>query len=106
MIEQMITLKNEADISFLYLCPFLLLQTMDVVAVQNISTFPIAVVDAEEMERRSVELSVYEPDENAQMLQGLLIEVEEAYIHCPRALNFSSLWDTETIENNRRESPI
>ena len=64
------------------------------------------VVDAEEMARRSVELSVYDPDENAQMLQGLLIEVEEAYLHCPRALNFSSLWDTETIDNNRRESPV
>ena len=64
------------------------------------------VVDAEEMARRSVELSVYDPDENAQMLQGLLIEVEEAYLHCPRALNFSSLWDTETIENNRREPPV
>ena len=62
--------------------------------------------DAEEMARRSVELSVYDPDENAQMLQGLLIEVEEAYLHCPRALNFSSLWDTETIENNRREPPV
>ena len=63
-------------------------------------------VDAEEMVWRSVELSVYEPDENAQLLQGLFIEVEEAYLHCPRALKFSSLWDTGTIENNRRESPV
>ena len=51
MIEQMITLKNEADTSFLYLCPFLLLQTMDVVAVQNIFPFPIAVVHAQNMKQ-------------------------------------------------------
>ena len=51
-------------------------------------------------------LSGCEPDEYAQVLQGLLIAVEEAFLHCLQALNFSSLWDTETIENNCRESPI
>ena len=64
------------------------------------------VIDGAELERRKVELSVYEPDDNAQVQQGLLIEVEEAYLHCPRALNFSSLWNTDIIEKNRRESPV
>ena len=57
-----------------------------------------SVVDGEEMRRREIELAVHEPDENAMVLQGLLIEVEEAFGHCPRALNFSNLWDTEAID--------
>jgi hypothetical protein len=27
----------------------------------------------------------------------LLIDVDESYSHCPRALKFSKLWDTEQI---------
>jgi PPOX class probable FMN-dependent enzyme len=59
------------------------------------------VVDREELERRRMTLSVHEPDDNAKNLQGLLIAVEEAYGHCPRAFKFSQLWDTETITRNR-----
>ena len=65
-----------------------------------------SVVDGEEMRRREIELAVHEPDENAMVLQGLLIEVEEAYGHCPRALNFSNLWDTDTIDRNRRQPSV
>lgn len=64
------------------------------------------VVDREELERCEMELAVYQPDENAKNLQGLLIEVEEAYGHCPRALKFSNLWDVETIERHQQESPV
>ena len=32
------------------------------------------------------------PDENAKILQGVVVEIGEAYGHCPRALNFSRLW--------------
>jgi len=32
--------------------------------------------------------------------QALLMEVEEAYPHCPRAFAFSNLWDTEIIRQN------
>ena len=35
-----------------------------------------------------------------------IIEVDEAYGHCPRALNFSRFWDTETIEKHKAERPI
>ncbi len=67
------------------------------VRVNGIAT----VVDREEMARRQVELSVHQPDDNAKNLQGLIIEVEEAYGHCPRAFAFSNLWDTDTITNNK-----
>jgi PPOX class probable FMN-dependent enzyme len=59
------------------------------------------IVDRDELERRQVELSVHQPDDNAKNLQGLLIEVEEAYGHCPRAFSFSNLWDTDTITTNK-----
>lgn len=59
------------------------------------------VVNKEELEHRQMELSVHWTDDNAKNLQGLLIEVEEAYGHCPRAYKFANLWDTETIEHNR-----
>ncbi len=36
----------------------------------------------------------------------MLIEVEEAYGHCPRALKFSHLWDGEEIAKNQSDPPI
>jgi uncharacterized protein len=40
---------------------------------------------------------VFKHDDNTKILQGLLIEVDEAYAQCPRAFTFSKLWDTEQI---------
>ena len=60
------------------------------------------VVDKKELERHNMDLQVHQPDDNAKNLQGLLIEVEEAYNHCTRALKFSKLWDTGTIEQQRQ----
>jgi PPOX class probable FMN-dependent enzyme len=64
------------------------------------------VVDAAGLAQRGLSLEVFDPDDNAALQQGLLVEVEEAYSHCPRALTFSRLWDTETIEANRAEPPV
>lgn len=36
-------------------------------------------------------------DDNTKILQGLLLEVDEAYAQCPRALLFSKLWDPAQI---------
>lgn len=58
-----------------------------------------------EAEALQAELAVYWHDDNTQLLQGLLIEVEEAYGHCPRALKFSNLWDEATIQTNRQKPP-
>ncbi len=59
------------------------------------------IVGKEELDRLEIELEVQNPDENAKVLQGLLIEVEEAYSHCPRALVFSDFWNEERIEANK-----
>ena len=63
-------------------------------------------VDAQETASLQAELSVYWHDDNTKLLQGLLVEVDEAYGHCPRALKFSGLWDTGAIEANRRTPPV
>jgi len=48
-----------------------------------------------------IELEVRNPDEKARVLQGILVDVREAYGHCPRAFTFAGLWDLDQIESNR-----
>ena len=50
------------------------------------------IIDRDELDNMQVALEVFDPDENAKILQGVMVEVGEAYGHCPRALNFSRLW--------------
>jgi uncharacterized protein len=64
----------------------------------------VQVIDGSELD--DVKLEVCEPDEKAEVLQGLLLEVEESYSHCPRALKFSKLWDVEQIFNNIENPPL
>ena len=49
---------------------------------------------------------VFSPDENTKLLQAILVHVDESYSHCPRAIGFSKLWDTDTINRNQQSSPI
>ena len=57
-------------------------------------------VEIEEIKTLGLNNDIFNPDETSQMIQGLKITVDEAYRHCPRALSFSDLWNTETITNN------
>ena len=66
----------------------------------------VTIVSKEDLEAQNVEVALYETDDRSKHLQGMLIEVEEAYTHCPRALNFSHLWDAEEIGKNKETSPI
>ena len=52
----------------------------------------VRIVDRSALDEMQVKLEVFEPDENAKILQGVVVEIGEAYGHCPRALNFSRLW--------------
>ena len=65
-----------------------------------------SIVGKGELDQQNIELSLYETDDNSRHLQGLLIEVEESYSHCPRALKFSKLWDPAEITQNRANPPI
>jgi uncharacterized protein len=64
----------------------------------------VRVID--EAELQDVRLEVHNPDEKAKVLQGLLLDVGEAYSHCPRALKFSNLWDVDEITKNVINPPI
>jgi len=64
----------------------------------------VKVIDREELD--SVRLEVSNPDERAEVLQGLLLDVEESYSHCARALKFSILWDVEQIKKNSAAPPV
>ena len=66
----------------------------------------VSIVGQEDLQNRDVVLSLYETDDNSKHLQGMLVEVEEAYGHCPRALHFSHLWDEEEINKNKASSPV
>ena len=66
----------------------------------------VTIVTKEELERQKVELELYWTDDNSKHLQGIIINVEEAYGHCPRAYNFAKLWDTDQIEANQANRPI
>ena len=66
----------------------------------------VTIVNQQELNQKDVEVSLYEPDERGYHLQGIIVEVDEAYGHCPRALNFSRFWDTETIEKHKADRPV
>ena len=66
----------------------------------------VTIVDKQELDRRNIELALYEYDDNSKHIQGLLIEVTESYPHCPRAFKFSKIWDAEEIKANQEKRPI
>jgi PPOX class probable FMN-dependent enzyme len=61
----------------------------------------VSIVTREELDRHKVESSMQNPDGDRGVQQGIVIEVEESYGHCPRALNYSDFWDVERIQERR-----
>jgi uncharacterized protein len=61
----------------------------------------VTIVSREALDGHQVERSMYNPDGNRAVQQGIVIEVEEAYTHCPRAMNYSRLWDEEEIRRRK-----
>lgn len=57
-------------------------------------------------EFESVTRSHFSPEEAAEILQVIMLEVHESYSHCPRALRESHLWDTERISEHVENLPI
>ena len=81
---------------------FLIPGVNDVVRVNG----SVTIVSKEDLERQNLHVALYELDDRAHHLQGILIEVDEAYGHCPRALKFSDLWGVNEIEANKSTRPI
>ena len=60
----------------------------------------VRVVEPDELAELAVSAELNNPDDNAGLVQGLLLTVEEAYFHCPRSFRFAELWNTEVIQGN------
>ena len=91
-------LDNNPNVGILFFIPGL----DDTVRVNGSAS----IISKEELEAQNVSLQLYETDENSKHLQGIIIEVQESYGHCPRAFKFSKFWDVETINTNRSNRPI
>lgn len=64
----------------------------------------VRVVEPAELETLGAAPEVSWTDDNAVLVQGILLTVDEAYFHCPRSFKFADLWSTETIEANGKLS--
>jgi predicted pyridoxine 5'-phosphate oxidase superfamily flavin-nucleotide-binding protein len=65
----------------------------------------VSVLDAKGGKLEGISPEVFDPDDNTRVLQGILLEVDEAYAHCPRAFTFSKLWNTERIDASVAKDP-
>ena len=64
----------------------------------------ISVIDEAEMEHRNIAPELNHSDDNANLIQGTLLNVDESYFHCPRSMQFADLWNTTTIITNADKS--
>src|SRR5918999_1777813 len=62
------------------------------------------VVDRAEL--NGANLEVFDPDEKAEVLGGLLLDIEDSYTRRPRGLKFSGLGDGDEIAKNAAKPPI
>jgi len=62
----------------------------------------VRVVEADDEAFSQADAEVFAADDNTKILQGLLLEVHEAYAHCPRAFLFSRLWDETQIAEAKK----
>lgn len=63
------------------------------------------VIDTASQDLDSTTPEVLWRDDNTKVLQGLLVEVVEAYAHCPRAFLFAKLWDPDRLAENLATDP-
>lgn len=64
----------------------------------------IRVVEPGELEALDIAPETRFADDNTRLIQGLLLSVDEAYFHCPRAFKFADLWNSDTIAANAGRS--
>lgn len=62
------------------------------------------VIEREEVEAAGADGAVHAPDDNAGLVQGMRLDIDEAYFHCPRSLTFGAVWSPELIETNAARS--
>ena len=60
----------------------------------------VDVVEKADLEALALAPETNWSDDNARLVQGLRLTVDEAYLHCPRSFKFADLWNTERITEN------
>jgi PPOX class probable FMN-dependent enzyme len=88
--------ESNPKVGLLFLIP-----GMDVTVRVNGRT---RLLEPDSLDERGVEPELNWSDHNSGLVQGILLDIDEAYFHCPRSMQFANLWDTETIEANRQRS--
>ncbi|MEM6708337.1 MAG: pyridoxamine 5'-phosphate oxidase family protein [Pseudomonadota bacterium] len=61
----------------------------------------VEILEAAAVEAAGGDAAVHNPDDNAGIVQGLKLTIDEAYFHCPRSMHFGEVWSTQQIETNR-----
>ncbi len=88
LFQSYLNMSENPQVGLLFLIP----GSNDTVRVNG----RVTILAKEELDRMKVELSLNNPDDNSKKLQGILVEVDEAYTHCPRALKFAELWNPDS----------
>ena len=88
LFQSYLNMSENPQVGLLFLIP----GSNDTVRVNG----HVTILSKEELDRMKVEVSLNNPDDNSRKLQGILVEVDEAYTHCPRALKFAELWDVDS----------
>ena len=93
LFQSYLNMSENPQVGLLFLIP----GSNDTVRVNG----RVTILSKEELDRMKVELSLNNPDDNSRKLQGILVEVDEAYTHCPRALKFAELWNPDWVCQTR-----
>jgi len=64
----------------------------------------VEVIEPEVLAERGIEPELSWRDGNSGLVQGFLLHIDEAYLHCPRSMQFADLWNAATIETNAGRS--
>ena len=65
---------------------------------------PCAGLDGDELKTQGDRSTGAQSGRQRRPDSGLVLDIDEAYFHCPRSFQFAELWDTDTIATNRARS--
>lgn len=61
-------------------------------------------ISADEVRKLVLQPELHWADANSLLIQGLLVDIDQAYFHCPRSFQFADLWNTQTQQDNASRS--
>ena len=93
LFQSYINLDDNPRVGLVFFIPGL----NDVVRVNG----HITLISREELDRHEVETSMYNTDGNRGVQQGIIVEIDETFGHCPRALSYSDFWNLDKIQRRK-----